>query len=147
MYNLHCILNFFTNVQYISEFHIQSRLKFKKIQQGHPPPAKMSPFPCSFQEKLGKWWIAPPLMVGAPLSGKSWIRHWFALVFGCNEISKATRDTPEPGCEARVWWCMRSYKLPMCALSINIIRQINRKRSRVFTIFLSYVNTCGIILA
>ena len=45
---------------------------------------------CSFREKLAKSYVgAPPWGVGAPSSGKSWIRHWGCLV--CQGVAKADR--------------------------------------------------------
>ena len=45
--------------------------------QGTPPGTKFSLISCSFREILIKLYPGAPPGVGAPSSGKFWIRHWY----------------------------------------------------------------------
>ena len=48
-----------------------------------PPPVQILSISCRFWENLGKsivCWHPLPWRVGAPISGKSWIRHWLEFL-------------------------------------------------------------------
>ena len=47
-----------------------------KILDAPPPPVQILSISCSFWENLAKSYVGAPWRVGAPSSGKSWIRHW-----------------------------------------------------------------------
>ena len=50
-------------------------------RDARPPGFQTLSISCSFRENLAEWYVGapPPRGVGAPTSGKSWIRHCFGL--------------------------------------------------------------------
>ena len=58
-----------------------SALPVADLRQGGREGVKILSISCSFWENLAKSYVDAPPGVGAPSSGKSWVRHW--LQFAC----------------------------------------------------------------
>ena len=65
-----------------------------KILDARPPlEVQILSISCSFWENLAKSYVgAPPWRVGAPSSGKSWIRHWLNVAMMKMLLGKQTRN-------------------------------------------------------
>ena len=71
---------------------IQWRIYIVKFWTCAPPGIRILSISCSFWENLAKSYVGTPPRVGAPSSGKSWIRH-------CNWLV----STEETICDAKHW--------------------------------------------
>ena len=86
------------------------------MRDAHLPGVKVLSISCSFWANLTKSYVGAPWRVGAPTSGKSWIRHWWVLYLlsaagysgwasdNSNRSNKSCLFTTKINCSASRQW-------------------------------------------